>query len=217
MRSLNKHFPDNLLHPERALSLKERFAAIAADPTLSPLDRRVAEEASARAGRAVDERTPSQKRGSFIMSYAHENYLVLDWLMLNSSCPKVAGRLWGLLLAHMSTEPEHDGEVLLTRDGLLSRLARPGGPPVSKRAVEAVLAELEDIGAITRKREAVPGLRGRGPVRIFISERVATRKKGTLRSNAYKAAPPLRLKMIGGTDLSSERRSFAPSFPPAVL
>lgn len=215
MPSGSVHFFKNRLSPERSLTLKERYAAIAADPTLPPQDRRVALEASGRAVSVVEASTSSLKAGEFLMSYVHENALVVEWLMLHSSRPKVAGRLWSILLAHMSSEPSHNGEVLITREGMLSRLARPDGPPVTMRSVEVVIAELLSIGAITKTREAVPGIRGRGAVRLFISERVATRKSDTksssARSAAYKAAPPLRLKLIGGTDQASERRSRAPS------
>lgn len=217
MAARNLHFPPLLLHADDAKSLKAELQEVAARPGRSPLAMRILSDAIDRASHDIDTRTAREKRRDFHLSYSRENSRVLEWLMLHSSRPQVAGWLWGILLDHMSPDPEQDGEVLMDRDAMVARMVRPDGRSVSGRSVDAVLSELVSINALTRKREAVPGLRGRGRVRYFVSARVATRKARDAARVAYDAAPPLSLRVVGGTDVPSERRSRAPvSFLPVL-
>jgi hypothetical protein len=55
------------------------------------------------------------------------------------------------------------------------------------------MSELEKIGAISRRRERIPEMRGPGPVRYFMSPRIATHETGAARDKAQAAAPQLEL------------------------
>lgn len=90
---------------------------------------------------------------------------------------------------------DHDtGEILLTR----TEIAELAG--ITVRHVSNVMTELESIGAISRRRERVAGVRGPGLVRYFMNPHVATHLAGAARDAAQvEAAPgPLLRVMEGG-------------------
>ena len=84
------------------------------------------------------------------------------------------------------------GEILLSRD----ELAVLAG--IAVQHVSNVMTELEGIGAISRRRERVAGMRGPGRTKYFMNPMVATHLAGGARDQAQAAAPgPLRL-LAGG-------------------
>lgn len=137
------------------------------------------------------------------MLYPAQNLLVVEHLSRHSSRPIVAPRLWALLFVHARAE---DGEILLTREGLIERVG------ASRASVDAVLKELVDFGALIRRREPEPGKQGRGPVRYFLNPSVGTQLPRGERQAAIAAAPPLRV--VDGGLPPTERRKRAPSFAP---
>jgi predicted transcriptional regulator len=93
-------------------------------------------------------------------------------------------QLWATLFLHLQWDT---GEVMQRRDELAEAVN------VSADEVSRVMTELESIGAISRKRTKVPGMRGPGMVRYFMSPRIGTHLAGKARDNAQDAAPTLRL------------------------
>ena len=79
------------------------------------------------------------------------------------------------------------GEIMLTRDELAELVGE------SADHVGGIMGELESIGAISRRREKVPGMRGQGVVRYFMSANIATHLAGVARDKAQAAAPELRV------------------------
>lgn len=171
----------------------------------APVERQVFSEAVAVAVREVDRRTASHNEGPFIMLYPPQNFLVVEYLSTKSKWPKVATRLWACLFQFVSPV---DGEILVTREGLIERV---GAQP---RAVDGVLAELVKFGALIRRREPEPGKRGRGYVRYFMNPSVGTHLKAGERSAARASAPLL--KVIDGAAHPSQRRARAASAPLTV-
>lgn len=136
-----------------------------------------------------------------------QNRLVVEHLTANSKWPKAAPRLWAWLFEFL--DPDGTGELLVTREGLTERVK------ASPRAINGVLAELVEFGALIRLREPEPGKQGRGTVRYFMNPRVGTRNVTTEeRAAKIAGAPPLRI--IDGGGRRTERRSRAPA-PPTVL
>jgi predicted ArsR family transcriptional regulator len=79
------------------------------------------------------------------------------------------------------------GEIALTRDELAEELG------VAPPHVSRLMGELEGIGAISRRLEKIPGMRGRGRAVYFMNPNVATNLAGAARDKAQGEAPPLRL------------------------
>src|SRR5690349_12654757 len=75
--------------------------------------------------------------------------------------------------------------ALAVRDELAADLG------VTANHVSRIMSELERIGAITRLRVRVPGLRGPGPVRYLMNPRVGTHLSGEARRQAQADAPRL--------------------------
>ena len=73
---------------------------------------------------------------------------------------------------------------MLTRD----QLAEMVGDTADN--VSAIMGELEGIGAISRRRERVAGMRGPGRVRYFMNPVVGTHLAGGERDAAQADAPP---------------------------
>ena len=131
---------------------------------------------------AVSRRTASNSKWTFVMLSPAQNTAVVKHLVAHSVRPMVAVQLWALCFQHLRDDT---GEVLLSRDQIAETL---GELP---RNVSTIMSELEDCGAIIRRRERVAGMRGPGMVRYFMNPRVATHMAGTDRDRAQAAAPPV--------------------------
>lgn len=138
---------------------------------------------------ALDRQTASRGRWTFIMLSPDQNNAVVTYLVQQSSRPLVAVRLWSMAFSCLDYDT---GQILLTRDEMAERL---GETPAH---VSTVMTELEDAGAIIRRRQPVPGMRGRGVALYFLNPRVATHLGGAERDAAQAAAPPLLALLDGG-------------------
>ena len=141
----------------------------------------------------IDRRTASRNGWTFVMLSPAENKAVVAWLNRNSRWPKVSVLLWAELFDNLRTDT---GEIVLTRDELSDRV---GCRPTE---VSEIMGELESIGAISRRRERVPGMRGPGQVRYFMSPRIGTHLTGKARTDAQAKAGPLLTIMEGGKPTS---------------
>jgi len=104
----------------------------------------------------IDRKTAADNGWTFIMLSATENRMVVEWLMGNSSRPNKAVLLWSILFGHMRRDTQ---EIMLSRDDLAARL--------KERPDNIIMSELEKIGAISRRRERIPGMRGPGPCALL--------------------------------------------------
>ena len=138
---------------------------------------------------AIDRQTAAQNGWTFVMLSPNQNRAVVRWLTTNSKRPIVAVQLWAELFSHLDRD---SGEIMQSRDELANALN------VQPEHVSAIMSELEDIGAISRKRVKVAGLRGPGMVRYFMSPCVATHLSGKARDDAQAQAGPLLRLMEGG-------------------
>ena len=89
-----------------------------------------------------------------------------------------------LLFEHLRRDT---GEIALSRDELAAEI----GETASN--VSRLMTELEGIGAISRRYEKVPGMRGRGRAVYFMNPNVGTHLAGAARDKAQADAPALRL------------------------
>jgi predicted ArsR family transcriptional regulator len=94
-----------------------------------------------------------------------QNRAVVKWLLQHADRRREALDLWSLLFEHLD---RHTGMILLTRDEIAEQV---GAHPDN---VTRIMADLESIGAIARRRERVAGMRGPGVVRYFMNPGVAT-------------------------------------------
>jgi hypothetical protein len=134
---------------------------------------------------AIDRETAAKNGWTFVMLSPAQNEAVVAWLLDHSSRPQKAVRLWVALFGHLRRDT---GEIMLTRDELATQINEAPGD------VSRIMGELERIGAISRRREKVPGMRGPGAVRYFMNTRVATHLSGKTRDQAQEKAPPLKLE-----------------------
>ena len=165
--------------PDRAREAKaeELRQALLEFPGLPP-------EATKRVLHALDRSTPTGAGWGFVMVSAEANASIVASLATTSIRPLVAVRAWALFLAHLDRVT---GEVLLSRSELAERLGcRPSH-------VSEVAGEMEKLGAVSRRKVAVPGVRGGGEVRIFVSPLAATHLPGEARERAQREVPALRL------------------------
>jgi hypothetical protein len=132
----------------------------------------------------IDRQTVSKSGWTFVMLSPEQNAAVVDWLAENSSRPQVAMRLWAKLFSNLRTDT---GEIVATRDEL-AELVGDNADNVSR-----VMGELASIGAISRRREKVAGMRGPGLVRYFMNPMIATNLTGAARDQAQAEAPLLAL------------------------
>ncbi|MDN3567217.1 hypothetical protein ACFQY5_38370 [Paeniroseomonas aquatica] len=88
-----------------------------------------------------------------------ENARVVMWLAANSSEPVAAMQLWAQLLLHRCPGT---GQVMQTRSEL-GKLVN-----ISADEVSRIITELASIGAATRKRVKVSGMRGPGVAWYFV-------------------------------------------------
>ena len=137
----------------------------------------------------IDRRTACKNGWTFVMLSPAENAAVVDWLVQNSKRPFVALRLWAKLFDNLRTDT---GEIVLTRNELAQQVEeRPDN-------ISQIMGELESIGAISRRRERIAGVRGPGLVRYFMNPRVGTHLTGKARTDAQAKAGPLLTIMEGG-------------------
>ncbi len=124
---------------------------------------------------AIDRSTAAANRWTFVMLSPSQNATVVRRLSEASERPKLAVILWAEMLTGLRVDT---GEVLLDR----AELGRRGG--ASPSHVSAVLREMEEIGAISRRRV------GRQST-IFVNPNVATQLTGAARDKAQAARPPV--------------------------
>jgi hypothetical protein len=132
---------------------------------------------------AIDRETVAENGWTFVMLSPAQNRAVINWLLENSSRPQKAVSLWSLLFEHLRRDT---GEIALTREQMAEQ--------IGERAdnVSLIMTELESIGAISRRREKVAGMRGPGVVRYFMNPNVATHLGGKARDHAQAKTPPLK-------------------------
>jgi DNA-binding transcriptional ArsR family regulator len=102
---------------------------------------------------------------------------VVAYLDRHSRRPRKAVQLWARLFAVL---PPDSNEVLASRDELAAMVG------IEPRTVSEIMAELEAVGAVYRRRE------GRG-VRYFVNPRLGTHLTGATRDRAQAEAPRLQL------------------------
>ena len=140
------------------------------------------EDATAAIVLAIDRATAAHNGWTFVMLSPAQNLAVLRWLTTNSKRPSVGVIAWGEILNALRNDT---GEVMLTRDQLAEHCE------VTPNAITDALAELEGIGAITRSRRPMPGMRGRGRVVIHVNPLVATKLAGAARDRAQQDHKPV--------------------------
>lgn len=156
--------------------------------------------------REGDKEVLASKRQEFSMLFTAEHTALMRHLRFTSRQPMVAAELFSLCMREMDWDT---GEVLRSRHWLAKELGVK--PAVVSRAV----GELVKCGAMRRDFFDDDGVRARS-VRYFVSSRLATHERSSAAREASQAScPPLRL--VGGTEVPTERRSRAPAFVPAVL
>jgi hypothetical protein len=131
---------------------------------------------------AIDRETAAENGWTFVMLSPAQNRAVVRWLLQHSSRPQKALDLWALLFEHLRRDT---GEVMLTREEMAEFIDD------LPNNVSAIMGELEKIGAISRRREKVAGMRGPGAVRYFMNPNVATHLAGKARDKAQVEAGPL--------------------------
>jgi hypothetical protein len=134
---------------------------------------------------AIDRETVAENGWTFVMLSPAQNRAVINWLLEQADRPREAVALWALLFEHLD---RHTGMILLTRDELAEQVdTHPDN-------ISRIMADLESIGAISRRRERIAGLRGPGMVRYFMNPNVATHLAGKARDEAQAVAR--RLKVV---------------------
>jgi Crp-like helix-turn-helix domain len=131
---------------------------------------------------AIDRETAAENGWTFVMLSPAQNRAVIDWLLEHAERRREAIALWALLFEHLD---RHTGMILLTRDELAEQV---GAHPDN---VTRIMADLEAIGAISRRRERVAGMRGPGVARYFMNPNVGTHLVGLVREEAQAKAPPV--------------------------
>lgn len=132
----------------------------------------------------IDRETAASNGWTFVMISPTQYASVVRHLVAHSSRPLVAVQVWALAFEHLDIET---GEIGLTRDQIADAVGeRP-------EHISRVMSELEDVGAITRRRERIAGMRGQGRVLYFVNPRVGTHTTGQARDKAQAKAPQLRL------------------------
>ena len=137
----------------------------------------------------IDRQTASKNKWTFVMLSPSQNAAVVGWLLKNSKRPQVAVHIWALCFEHLRTDT---GEILIRREEIADAVNDTADH------VSTIMGELEQVGAIIRRRERVAGMRGPGFVKYFMNPRVATNLSGKARDKAQEEAPPLLVLMQGG-------------------
>jgi Crp-like helix-turn-helix domain len=131
---------------------------------------------------AIDREAAAENGWTFVMLSPSQNRAVVNWLLEHAERRREALALWALLFEHLD---RHTGMILLTRDELAEQV---GTHP---NTISAIMSDLEGIGAVSRRRERIGGLRGPGMVRYFMNPNVGTHLVGLVRDEAQAKAPPL--------------------------
>lgn len=150
---------------------------------LLPFEGEMPEQVRALVG-LVDRQTASKNKWTFVMLSPEQNDAVVNYLCDKSRRPLVAVKLWSLLFKNLRTDT---GEILLRRGELAETLGQ------AENTVSELMGELEQFGAISRRRERIGGMKGPGLVRYFMNPRVATHLAGIERERAQDDAPLLKL------------------------
>jgi hypothetical protein len=137
---------------------------------------------------AIDRETVAANGWTFVMLSPAQNRAVVHWLLEHCKRPQEAVALWAVLFEHLD---RHTGMILLSRDELATQV---GTHP---NHISEIMAELESIGAIARRRDRIAGLRGPGMVRYFMNPTVATHLAGKARDKAQAEAAPLATRAPG--------------------
>ena len=130
---------------------------------------------------------------TFVMLSPAQNRAVVQWLLRHSTRPQKAVDLWAVFFEYLHFET---GEIMLTRDAMAEAIGSDAS------TITKVTAELEWIGAISRRREP-----RNGPVRYFMNARVATHLPFKARERAQAEASPLEL---GPPEKGRKRPKLAP-------
>jgi hypothetical protein len=133
---------------------------------------------------AIDRETAAENGWTFVMLSPAQNRAVVNWLLEHADRHRPALALWVLLFEHLD---RRTGMILLTRDEIAEQVGTH--PDI----VSTIMADLESIGAISRRRERVAGMRGPGVVRYFMNPNVGTHLLGQVRDEAQAQASPLKL------------------------
>lgn len=129
----------------------------------------------------IDRKTAARNGWTFVMLSPSQNAAVVSYLAEHSDRPVVAMRLWAMCFEHLRNDT---GEIMLRRDEIAEKLKEEPG------TISRIMGQLEQIGAIIRRRERVGGMRGPGLVRYFMNSVVGTHLTGVARDNAQADAPP---------------------------
>jgi len=156
--------------------------------------------------REGDREIKPSKRKEFEMLFSAEHTRLLRHLRLTSRRPMIAAELFSLCMREMEWN---------TREVKLSRFAIAKELGVKPDVVSQLMGELVKCGAMRRSFEDDDGNRVRA-VRYFVSARIAHRGESSAALDNDRAKEPV-LKLVGGTDLPTERRSRAPRCEAPVL
>lgn len=127
---------------------------------------------------ALDRKAPSEKDWFFVQVNSEQYRGVVRWLRHNSRSPLIAMELWAELFQHLRFDTQ---EIAATREELAQAVGTSPGE------VSRLMGELEGIGAISKKRERIAGMRGPGRVCYFLNPLVGTHLSGSLRDKAQEA------------------------------
>ena len=105
---------------------------------------------------------------------------VMMHLHKHSRRPRTAMLLWPRLFAHL---PYNSNEVKADRAQLARMLE------VEPRVISEIMSELENVGAVYRRREG-------SRVRYFVHPTFGTHLTGPARDRAQSEAPPLKLRLV---------------------
>jgi hypothetical protein len=148
---------------------------------------------------AIDRETAAENGWTFVMLSPAQNRAVVNWLLEHAERRREALALWALLFEHLD---RHTGMILLTRDELAEQV---GALP---RHISEIMSDLESIGAISRRRERVAGMRGPGVARYFMNPNVGTHLLGHVREEAQAKASPLKLVLPEKSKKSRRREKL---------
>lgn len=131
---------------------------------------------------ALTRDTAARNGWTFLMLSPQQNLAVVEWLHANSSRARAATRLWAHLFVHL----DHDtGQIHATRDELAEAVG------ITPSEVSIIITELVTLGAVTRWYEPVPGMRGKGALRIAMNPLVATKLSTGIREDAQRQHRPV--------------------------
>jgi len=132
----------------------------------------------------IDRELAVETDWTFVMIGPAQNAAVVNYLRKHSERPTLAMALWSNLFLKLDRAT---GEILFTRDELAEMI---GADPDT---VSRIMGELVKFGAISRRRQPIPGMRGAGRAVYFMNPRVGTHLRSPARQVAQAEAPSLRL------------------------